>query len=215
VPATYPGGLSELDFVEAYQLWALRKPSIVADSALRALVLSGQNERLALSGLIAEQLAEACRRLAAVYAALSDRTYAVARTLMQPLPSAADWMAFAQDAGTLTPEQMLRQVSLGDGALDTATKLRSLDNLGALEPYVAAAEVGALMFLVPRTSGARPPANGWLAGATAAGDPVAIEVLFDEQDAAALADLTADLSGIARGFLGEYLDARRGAGRRE
>jgi hypothetical protein len=34
-----------------------------------------------------------------------------------------------------------------------------------------------------------------------------------EQDAAALADLTADLSAIARGFLGAYLDARRIAGR--
>ncbi|MEX0782290.1 MAG: hypothetical protein WD557_06535 [Dehalococcoidia bacterium] len=215
MPTTYPGGLSELDFVEAYCASALRKPSVVADSVLRALVLAGQNERAALSGLIAEQLAEACRRLAAVSGALSNRTHSVARTLMQPLPGAGQWMAFAQDAGTLTPEQMLRHLSLGDAALDAATKLRSLDNLGALQPYVAAVEVGALMFLLPPSRGSRAPTFGWLAGADASGEPVAIEVLLDEQEAAALADLTADLSGIARAFLGAYLDARRGAGRRE
>lgn len=212
---TYPGGLSELGFVEAYYSSALRKPSVVADSVLRALVLAGQNERFALSGLIAEQLAEACRRLAAVYGALSNRTHPVARTLMQPLPASAEWMAFAQDAGTLTPDQMLRHLSLGDGAFDAAMKLRSLDNLGALQPYVAAAEVGGLMFLMPPSSANLSPRFGWLAGADVSGHPVAIEVLLDEHEAAALADLTSDLAAIARAFLGTYLDARRGAGRHE
>lgn len=215
MPDTYPGGLTELDFVAAYHSSALRKPSVVADSVLRSLVLSGQGDRAMLSGLIAEQLAESCRRLVAVYRALSDRTYSVARTLMQPLPGAQEWVAFAQDAGSFTPEQMLRELSLPDSALDAAAKLRSLDNLGALEPYVAAAEVGALMFLVAPTASARPASHGWLAGTDAAGNAVAIEVLFEEQQAAALADLTSDLAGIARAFLGSYLDARRGAGRRE
>ncbi len=215
MPDTYPGGLSELDFVAAYHSSALRKPSVVADSVLRSLVLSGQGDRAMLSGLIAEQLAEASRRLVAVYLALSDRTHPVARTLMQPLPGAKEWVAFAQDAGTLEPEQMLRHLSLPEPALDAAMKLRSLDNLGVLEPYVAAAEVGALMFLVAPTASARPPSHGWLAGADAEGRPVAIEVLFDEGQAAALADLTSDLTGVARAFLGAYLDARRGAGRRE
>jgi hypothetical protein len=215
VPATYPGGLSELDFVEAYYSSALRKPSVVADSVLRALVLSGQHERFALSGLIAEQLAEACRRLAAVYGALADRTHSVAYWLMQPLPSSTEWIALAQDAGTLTPEQVLRHLSLGDEALDAAVRLRSLDNLGVLEPYVAAAEVGGLMFLVPASSPTLASRFGWLAGADASGQAVAIEVLFDEQEAASLADLTSDLCSIARAFLGAYLDARRGAGRRE
>lgn len=168
-----------------------------------------------LSGLIAEQLAEAARRLVAVYLALSDRRYSVARTLLQPLPGAREWVAFAQDAGRLGPEQMLRHLSLPESAFDAANKLRSLDNLVALEPYISAAEVGALMFLVAPTASARPATHGWLAGTDSAGLPVAIEVLFDEQQAAALADLTSDLSGIARGFLGAYLDARRGAGRRE
>jgi hypothetical protein len=215
VPDSYPGGLSELEFVSAYHASALRKPSVVADSVLRALVLSGQGDRSMLSGLIAEQLAEACRRLAAVYHALSDRTYSVARSLMQPLPGAGEWVAFAQAAASFTPEQMLRELSLPESALDAARKLRSLDNLGVLEPYVAAAEVGALMFLVAPTASARPASHGWLAGADAEGNPVAIEVLFEEGQAAALADLTSDLTGIARSFLGAYLDARRGAGRRE
>ncbi len=203
-----------MGFVEAYWSSALRKPSVVADSVLRALVLAGQSERYSLSGLIAEQLAEACRRLAAVYLALGDRRHPVAQTLLEPLPGAAAWLAFAQDAGVMTPEQMIRHLSLDESALEVATRLRGMENLGVLDAYVAAAERGSPMFLVP-AGGARGPQSGWLAGQTASGDLTAVEVLLDEGQAAALADLTADLSAIARGLLGSYLDARRTAGWRE
>ena len=210
----YPGGLSELGFVEAYYSSALRKPSVVADALLRTLVLAGQNERNSLSGMIAEQLSEACRRLTAVYIALGDRRHAVARTLLSPLPGPAEWLAFAQDAGVMAPEQMIRHLSLDESALEFATRLRAMENLGALDGYVAAAAEGSPMFLVP-AGGARGPVSGWLAGPSQNGQATAIEVLLDEGQAAALADLTADLCSIARGFLGTYLDSRRTAGRRD
>ncbi len=206
--------MTELEVVEAYWSSALRKPSVVADSALRALVLAGQSERYSLSGLIAEQVSEACRRLAAVYLALGDRRHPVAQTLFGPLPGATEWLAFAQDAGVMTPEQMIRYLSLDESALEIAQRLRGMENLGALDAYVAAAEGGSAMFLVP-AGGARGPRSAWLAGQSVSGELVAVEVLLDEGQAAAMADLTADLCAIARGLLGSYLDARRTAGRRE
>ena len=215
MPDSYPGGLNEIDFVEAYYTTALRKPSVVADSVLRALVLAGQNERYILAGLIAEQLAEACRRLVAVYRGLGDRRFPVARTLVEPLPGPAEWLAFAQDAGTMSPDQMVRHLSLDDSAIEPATRLRAMENLAALEPFVAAAATSTPMFLVLPPAGNRPPRYGWLAGPDGAGSSTSVEVLLDEQDAAGLADLTADLASIARGFLGAYLYARRTAGRRE
>jgi hypothetical protein len=211
---TYPGGLAELEFVEAYCASALRKPSVVADAGLRTLVLAGQGERHALSGLIAEQLAEACRRLAAVYVALADRRHPIARALLGPLPGAEAWLALAQDAGVMTPEQTIRHLSLDDSALEFATRLRSMSNLGELGAYVAAAHGGTPMFVVP-AGGARGPQSGWLSGPAGDGGTAAVEVRLDEREAAALADLTADLCGIARGFLGTYISSRRRAGRRE
>lgn len=208
----YPGGLSELDFVEAYLRGALRKPQVVADSLLRSLVLAGQNDRLILSGLLAEQLAEACRRLAAVHIALSDRTYPVARTLARPLPGLAAWVAFAQQAGTFTPEQLLRELSLGDDALASARTLRAQPDLGSLNELVAAAEHGSGMVLLPGVHAS----ECWYAGpGDGDAEPIAAALGTEEADAAMLADLTADLCGVARGFLGAYLDARRGAGRRD
>lgn len=206
----YPGGLRELDFVEAYLRGALRKPQVVADSLLRSLVLAGQSDRLILSGLLAEQLAEACRRMVAVYEALSDRRYPVARTLAGPLPGFERWQGFIQVAATFTPEQMLRELSLGDDALPAARNLRAQPDLAAVSDIVASAAGGGGMVLIPPGR----EAECWYASG-GPGLPIASSLGTDESDAASLADLTADLCGIARGFLGSYLDARRGAGRRE
>jgi hypothetical protein len=213
-PSDYPAGLSELEFLEAYYSSGLRKPSVVADSVLRSLVLAGQSDRLVLSGLVAEQLAEACRRLCAVYLALSDRRHPIARTLMGPLPREDEWVTFAQHAATFTPEQMLRELSLDDSALEAAKKLRGLGDLGELAPLVAAAESGNPMFLVPSLPSGRTPIAGWLRGTNGDGEATVVEVLLEEHEVASLADLTAELTGIARRFLGAYLEARRTAGRR-
>jgi len=202
----YPGALGELAFVEAYLQGALRKPQVVADSLLRSLVLASYNDRLILSGLLAEQLAEACRRLTGVYLALADRRYPVARSLANPLPGLDQWTAFIQAAGTLTPGQMLRELGLGGDALGAATILRAQPGLATLSDLVAAAELGSPMLLLPN---GRLSEECWFAGPTRSGGHVAASLDTEEHDAAALADLTADLCSVARGFLGSYLDARR------
>ena len=147
--AIYPGNMAELDFVEAYAKSALRKPQMAADAALRTLVFSDSGDRAILVGLIAQELAEACRRLVAVYQALSDRTHSVARSLLRPLPGQADWLAFVQRAATISPEQMLRELSIGNDALEAAQLLRSQPELGELAGLVGAAETGNPMLLIP------------------------------------------------------------------
>src|SRR5260370_41580798 len=111
-PPLCPGGVPELPFVQTYCDVTLRKPQVVADSALRAIVTSVIGDRAILVGLLAEQLGEACRRLTAVHAALSDRRIPIARSLLAPLPGLDAWRVLTQQAGTFTPEQMLRQLSL-------------------------------------------------------------------------------------------------------
>src|SRR6185312_1018952 len=96
----FPGGLRELEFVDAYCRSSLRKPQMAADAALRALVFSDAADRAILVGLIAQELAESCRRLVAVHNALSDRRYSIARSLIKPLPGAAEWRDFVHQAAT-------------------------------------------------------------------------------------------------------------------
>lgn len=211
--SSYPGGLRELEFVQAYRDSTLRKPQVVADAVLRALVMASALDRLVLSGLIAEQLAEACRRAAAVHAALADRRYPVAASLAGPLPGVEGWRTFAQQAATFTPEQMLRELSLSDSALEAAQRLRAQPALGELDTIVAAAEAGSTMFLVPAGDTRHVPTEVLFAGRARDGEPVVVTLGAGEGDAAALADITADLSSIAVAFLGAYLDARNGYGR--
>jgi hypothetical protein len=210
-PDAFPGGLAELAFVEAYWRSALRKPQIAADTALRSLVFADLADRALLTGLIGQELAEACRRLVAVHDALADRTYNVARSLMRPLPGLDEWRQFVRQAAAYTPEQMLRELSLDSSAMPSAINLRSQDGLGQLNGLVAAAAGGSAMLLVPRPA-KNADTECWYAGITSDGPPVAASFGTDEIDAANLADLTADLSSIARGFLGAYLESRRNAG---
>jgi hypothetical protein len=171
--AAYPGNMSELDFVEAYARSALRKPQMAADAALRALVFSESGDRAILTGLIAQELAEAARRLVAVYAALSDRTHAVARSLLRPLPGANEWASFVQRAATISPEQMLRECSIGSDALEAAQMLRGQPELAELGGLVAAAESGNPMLLIPDLARRHVAEEVWLAGISADGEPKA------------------------------------------
>ena len=208
----FPGGLSELEFVEAYATSALRKPQMAAEAALRTLVFAEAGDRAVLTGLIGQELAEACRRLCAVHAALSDRTYSVARALLRPLPGVTEWKVFCRQAASYTPEQMLRELSLDSSALPWAVNLRAQPDLAELTGLVAAAETGSPMLLVPRRHERAIASESWLAGVSVDGEPVAASFGTDEQEAADLADVTADLCSIARGFLLTYLGSRRGAG---
>lgn len=209
----FPGGMSELEFVEAYSRSALRKPQVAADAALRTLVFAEVGERAILASLIGQELAEACRRLTAVHRALSNRLYSVGRTLLQPLPGADEWMDLVRDAGTLTPEEMLRELSLPESALSHAENLRAQPDLASLTGMVATAESGNAMLIIPGLGNRNVPSESWYTGVSPEGIPFVASFGVEEGDAASLADLTADLTGIARGFLDAYLDARRNAGR--
>lgn len=212
---SFPGGLSELEFVEAYARSALRKPQMAADAALRTLVFAEAGDRAVLAGLIGQELGEACRRLVAVHFALANRTYSIARSLLRPLPGVAEWQAFVHQAGTFTPEQMLRELSLGEDALHHAENLRGQPDLALLTGLVAAAATGNSMLLIPGLGQRNVPGECLFAGVNSDGEVFSSSFGVSEGDAANLADLTADLSGIARGFLLSYLGARRGAGRRD
>jgi hypothetical protein len=210
---SFPGNMTELDFVEAYAKSALRKPQMAADAARRTLVFSESGDRAILVGLIAQELAEAARRLVAVYQSLSDRTLSVARSLLKPLPGQAAWMEFVQRAATISPEQMLRELSIGNDALEAAQLLRSQPELGELGGLVAAAETGNPMLLIPDLARRHVAEEIWLAGVDVDGGPIASSFGASEGDATTLADITADISTNARDFLMSYLNARRGAGR--
>ncbi len=212
-PGTYPGGLAELDFVEAYARSALKKPEAAADAALGRLVFAEAGDRAILAGLIAQELAEACRRLVAVYRALADRTRPVAVRLLEPLPGAREWRQFVHDVATLAPEQVIRHLGIGEDALEWARLLRSQPNLADLTGLVAAAENGNPMLLIPDLARRKVAETIWLAGTSLEGEQVASSFGADEASATTLADLTADLAGAARGFLLSYVTARRTAGR--
>lgn len=213
LPGTFPGNMSELDFVEAYARSALRKPQMAADAALRTLVFSEAGDRAILVGLIAQELAEAARRLVAVYEALSDRTHSVARSLLRPLPGAAEWKQFVQLANSISPEQMLRELSISDDALESARLLRAQSELAELTGLIVTAESGNPMLLIPDLARRHVPEECWFAGVDSEGAPMASSFGSSENDATTLADVTADIAGIARGFLMSYLNARRSAGR--
>jgi hypothetical protein len=208
----YPGELSELEFVESYARTALRKPEMAADAALRALVFSDSGDRAILTGLIGLELAEAARRLVAVYDALADRRFPVARSLLRPLPGVEEWRVFVHRAATFAPEQTLRELGLGDSALEHARALRGQPSLPDLEGLVAAAATGNPMLLAPNAGRRNVIEECWFSGVDPEGQPFAIAFGAGENDAANLADLTGDLCRIARGFLTSYLEGRRGAG---
>ena len=108
---------------------------------------------------------------------------------------------------------MLHELNLGDDGLGYAQQLRAQPGLADLTGMVAAAETGNGMLLIP---GARLVADEcWLAGRDESGEAVASSFGTSESDATNLADLVADISGIARGFLATYLGHRRSAGRRD
>lgn len=215
IPHTFPGGLGELDFIEAYCESALRKPAMAADSALRALMYADSADRPLLVGLIAHELAEAGLRLVAVGDALSDRRYNIARSLMKPLPGVDEWRSFIHYAAIFSPDQMLREMSLSDEALPHAEALRSQPHLADYTGLIAVFCARNGMLLVP-DQGKRPvPTECWVAGTGEDGQPLAASFNVSEQHAANLADVAGELSYIARGFLLAYLRSRRTAGRRD
>jgi len=130
------------------------------------------------------------------------------------LAGAAEWRAFMQQAATFTPEQMVRELALDGDALDSARALRAQQDLAELTGLVAAAETGNPMLLIPGLDRRQVADACWLAGVNAGGEPIATSFGAGEADATTLADITADLCGIAGAFLMSYVDARADGRRR-
>jgi hypothetical protein len=206
-PAVFPGNVTESRFLDAYWRLTLRRPQVGADAALRALVTAGAGDRSPLVGVLAGHAGEAARRLVAVYQALDDRTLSIARRLLGPLPGREAWDAFAASMMALQPSQLAWRLGIGEDGLDAAERLRGMGDLGWIGALVTGSEHGPV--LVEGTG-----VHAGRIGIAASG--VEAEPLFlGEDDAAALADATADMVSAARGLLGAYLDARRTAGRRD
>ncbi len=202
----YPLGLSEIEFVDVYRKVTLRKPQVGADAALRTMVTAAAEDRLALLGVIGDYVAEAALRLVAVYRALSERTYPVGQVLLDPLPGRDEWDSFAQRVVVADPRSTVRDLYLGDDAMEPAERLRSLGDIGWVGPLISATGGNGIL-----ADGA-PTRGGVMARfAVAAREAPVLDVM--EDDAATLADTAAELSGIARGFLGAYVEARLYAGR--
>jgi hypothetical protein len=211
--SVYPGEMRELQFVEAYWRTTLRAPQTIADAMLRAGVTASQDDRLLVAGAIAQQLGESCRRLVAVRDALFDRRFSIARSLLNPLPGVAEWRTFAQWAATSEPEGTLRDLGLGEDALESAQRLRSQPDLTWIEPLIEAQVAGNVLSLSTARQG-KAATQLWVGPAPGESTPSG-HLVVNEDDTATLADTTADMVSIARGFLGSYLRARLGAGRRD
>ncbi len=202
----YPLGLSEIEFVDMYRRITLRKPQVGADAALRTMVTAAADDRLGLLGVIGDYVAEAALRLVAVHKALSDRTYPVGQVLLEPLPKPDEWDSFAQYAVASEPRSTVRDLYLGEDGLAPAERLRSLGDIGWVGPLISA--TGGRGILADRV-----PNRGLVMARFAIPGREAPVLEVMEDDAATLADAAAELSGIARGFLGAYVEARMYAGR--
>lgn len=202
----YPLGMTEIEFVDVYRRVTLRKPQVGADAALLTMVTAAADDRLALLGVMGDYVAEAALRLVAVYQALSDRTYAVGQSLLAPLPGKEEWDRFAMVAVAAEPRSTLRDLYLGDDAIEPAERLRSMGDIGWIGPLISATTGGGVVIEGTQSKG--------LGVARFAIPGIHVPVLdVVEDDAATLADTAAELSGIARGFLGAYVEARTYAGR--
>ena len=201
--ASWPAGLTEAAFLAEYEGYVLRKPQVVADTALRALAFCPPRERPALVALLAEQLVEASLRLAAVVDALDDRRLPVAERLRGPLPGADAWTALAQLAATAEPEGLLRRLALDESALESAVLLRGLPAPEWLPDLIAVRAAADALFL-PVTGDAIAAT-----GANAEGERLSVRLAAGENATVAIADLIADLCSVARGFLAAYLRARQ------
>tara|TARA_B100001123_G_scaffold346537_1_gene395047 strand:- start:22790 stop:23422 length:633 start_codon:yes stop_codon:yes gene_type:complete len=198
--------LSELAFLEEYEHTVLSKPQIVADTTLRSLAFCPPYERTALIRVLADQLVEAAKRLAAVFEALDDRQLSVATTLRGPLPGAPAWVDLTQLAATAEPEGLVRRMALDEGALESAAQLRSLPLPDWLPDLIQASSAeDSLAMTAPIDQLA-------ITGTTAEGEQVEVRLAAGENATVAMADLVADLCSVARGFLGAYLRARRSLG---
>ena len=199
----YPGARSELEWIERYTDSALRKPQVATDTVLSSLFLADAGHRPALIQLIVQELVESARRLNAVWLALATRTRPVGRTLLEPLPGADDWEAFATAVQGVPAHDIVRTLALDDSALQTAGELAETPDLDWYARLIRCYEGGPPAWL---TIASTPDRTTLLAvGPARDGGEVLLPLELSEDDAVALADATGDFAGFARDLLGTHL----------
>lgn len=204
--AEYPGGLSEREFLQAYHRSTLRLPQVATDSLLRSMVTAAEADRPPLLAALGLMAGLAARHLTAVSLALSERTRPVAVQLLRPLPGADAWREFLQRIATRAPAVVAGDLGLSPGGNPYAERLRSLGDLTWLTPLVAVSERHG--FLLAPVGQWRPAGDVWPVVDDAAS--VSPSVVLRDEDAATLAETTVELTAVARGFLGVYLEGLSG-----
>lgn len=209
-----PGAMSEFEFLRAYAATALRKPQVVADNVLTGIFLTDAAYKPALTALLVQEAIESARRLAAVWAALTDRTRPVARSLAGPLPTSRDWTRFAEDVRLAAerPAALLEAMYIDGSALQSAEELVAFPGLASFAAPMRVYEGG------PPTVVTQPGASGGaasllLANVDVAGTPVEARLSLEDDHIVALGDAAGDFATWARDFLGAYIDARGGDAR--
>jgi hypothetical protein len=194
----FPFGLTEESFLHLWHSSLLTRPQIIADLILKSFPFAIPQDRPALVSLLVAQLIEASLRLVAVENALTDRTKSVAHNLTEPLPDLPAWNVFTETVRILQPIQLLHRLNIGEEALVSAELLCSQSDLSFLSELISVAGSKEVVFV---------PQKENINVIFSLGNN-AISVSTDELEVVALADLTADLCSIAKGFLIAYVETR-------
>ena len=194
---TFPVGIDEKLFLELWCNSLLPKPQVIADLILKSFPFAMPSDRPALVSVLVVQVVEASLRLVAVNSALADRSKSVALNLLKPLPSQSDWEEFVQSVGNLDPVQVLAHLNIGEEALPSAELLCSQSGFSFISQMISVVGSGEVVFIPQRDN----------ANVVFSLDGNAISVSTDELEVVSLADLTADLSSVAKGFLLAYMQA--------
>jgi hypothetical protein len=206
MPPELFAGMDEIEFLQAYEDTTLRKPQVVSDNVLTGIHLSDASHRIVLSVLLMQETVEAARRLAAVWAALSDRSRTVSQRLAGPLPGPDVWRAFV-DAVTSAPgpAHLLRAMAIDASAAESARELLEFEDLAQFEPLIRVFEPGPPVALVT----AEVPPMLLVGSTDAEGRRIEAYWSLDRDDVTALGDATGYFVTWSRDFLGAYIDARR------
>jgi hypothetical protein len=205
-------GMSESEFLRVYAATALRKPQVVSDNVLAGVFLADASHRLALTALLLQEAVEAARRLAGVWAALSDRSQPVAQRLGHTLPGPELWQSFAEAVASARerPAQLLQAMAIDASAMESATELTAFAGLEAFEEAVRVFASG-----TPSTlSDPATPSGLLVVCVDAAGHRIEARWLLADDAVIALGDATGYFVTWARDFLGAYIEAREDSGRR-
>jgi hypothetical protein len=155
-----------------------------------------------------QEAVEAARRLAGVWAALSDRSRPVAERLAGPLPGIEAWRALTEavESAVGYPAQLLQAMAIDASALESATELVAFGRLARFDDALRVFEVGPPAVLV----GPEDAHSLVVANADASGLRVAAQWSLRDGEVIALGDAAAYFATWGRDFLEAYIDARAG-----